>query len=478
MAEDGRCGIDYWALLIMAAYWLANVILWIATVPDGRFLFGSDSMTWIRPALALLEHGAFVQLHDPSLPDVYRPPGYPLFAAAVMGLAGSTHPDIMSLAHIGLTAISGLLFRDLVRGVLPGWHNLGLAIFLFNPSIFVSAHLIQSEPLTLFLMTLVLWAMLRYSRRGYSWPMALLAGAAISAASLSRPTVQFLVLAVPIAPIVLVMLGRRLDLWRRAVLQGVAAFALALAMLAPWLAYTTAAGEGPTLSGAEGYHRHIWDQVITIEAMITGGSHYDIGQRFHGEGGIEDLYIDSLGTEWDGLSEPEQHRKLARLGIERILSYPLAALLKGFAISTAHYHLGGGSGNYHNLLGLTGESSITHIWGTTDQSNPLNFVTRYFGTLSPAQLLVSALCLGFAFVSRVLGLISLIAMRRDWQVVAIVVALLTYLTTVHLFLGTTRFRMPAEPMLMLITVYGVTECRALWSRMRNGHKALAHPLRE
>lgn len=234
-ADDDR-RIDYWAVVIMAAYGLANVILWNATVSNGRFLFGSDSMTWIRPALALLEHGAFVQLHDPSLPDVYRPPGYALFAAAVMGLTGSTHPDIISLAHIGLTAISGLLFRDLVRGVLPGWRNLGLAVFLFNPSIFVSAHLIQSEPLTLFLMTLLFWAMLRYARRGYSWPMALLAGAAISAASLSRPTVQLLLLAVPVAPIILVMLGRRLDLWRRAVAQGAAALALALAMLAPWLA--------------------------------------------------------------------------------------------------------------------------------------------------------------------------------------------------------------------------------------------------
>ena len=119
--------------------------------------------------------------------------------------------------------------------------------------------------------------------------------------------------------------------------------------------------------------------------------------------------------------------------------------------------------------------SASSAWGTTDQRDPLNFVTRYFGALSPAQLLVSALCLGFALVSRVLGLVGIVAMarRREWQVLAVTVALLAYFTAVHLFLGTTRFRMPAEPMLMLITVYGAAQCRALWSRMRK-----APPTRE
>ncbi len=40
---DGDRHIDYWAVVIMAAYGLANVILWNATVSNGRFLFGSDS---------------------------------------------------------------------------------------------------------------------------------------------------------------------------------------------------------------------------------------------------------------------------------------------------------------------------------------------------------------------------------------------------------------------------------------------------
>ena len=43
-AAGGR-RIDTTALLVMAAYGLANVILWNATVPDGRFLFANTQGT-------------------------------------------------------------------------------------------------------------------------------------------------------------------------------------------------------------------------------------------------------------------------------------------------------------------------------------------------------------------------------------------------------------------------------------------------
>ena len=120
---NGRRGF----IIVVALYVLANVLIWVFADADARLGEAADGGSWYRPALALMTHGAFVDLEHPTKIDTYRPPLYPLFEAGVMTLTGSPSPAAIALAQIVLLLFVGLLFRDLVRDVMPGWENLGLA---------------------------------------------------------------------------------------------------------------------------------------------------------------------------------------------------------------------------------------------------------------------------------------------------------------------------------------------------------------
>ncbi|RME37672.1 MAG: hypothetical protein D6788_08990, partial [Planctomycetota bacterium] len=67
----------------------------------------------------LLEHGSFSTAGEgePLAPDTWRTPGYPLFLAAVMALAGSS-PTAVIVAHQLLAVVNVILFFHLL---VPRW---------------------------------------------------------------------------------------------------------------------------------------------------------------------------------------------------------------------------------------------------------------------------------------------------------------------------------------------------------------------
>lgn len=197
------------------------------------FFVGGDSQTYLLPAWELARDG------DWDLGN-RRPPGYPLFLAAVIGLLGedlravSFVQHLLGLATIAATYGLGRLVASRAAGLLAG-----LAVALSGP-LLIWEHYVMAEALFTALITGAALAVLGARRSGRPG-LALLAGALLALGWLTRPAALPIALLVPLA-----LLGAQPRVsressglpWRRVgVLSGLAGLAFVL-VAAPWVACT------------------------------------------------------------------------------------------------------------------------------------------------------------------------------------------------------------------------------------------------
>jgi Flp pilus assembly protein TadB len=80
----------------------------------------------------------------------------------------------------------------------------------------------------------------------------------------------------------------------------------------------------------------------------------------------------------------------------------------------------------------------------------------------PAAMAISVTALVFVIALRGLGLIGLawMFMKRHYAVLLACAGLITYFAVLHLFAGNSRYRLPVDPALIFLALYGVDGLRA------------------
>jgi hypothetical protein len=112
--------------------------------------------------------------------------------------------------------------------------------------------------------------------------------------------------------------------------------------------------------------------------------------------------------------------------------------------------------NFSSLFGLTQQDVLSLLrW---------NRYADYFRAASSSMLIMTFVGMIYVVVVRLFGLVGLFAMirRRAWIPLTLVFGSVLYLAGIHLFAGTSRFRLPLEPMLFVMAAYGVAEIRERW----------------
>ena len=206
----------------------------------------ADASDYFFYAYNLKEYGVYARraLQDPGVPpapDSLRPPGYPLFIAALteqprtlgnrieVGSAQRRIQQAQALIGVAVTALTFLLARCIVG---PWWALLAAAFTAASPHLVnIGLYFLTETLFSLTLVALVLVLCVRDLERRPAW--LLVAGLLAGAAALVRPTATYLPLLLP-----LLFLLR----WpRAAAVRASAAFVLGFALLyAPWAARNAA----------------------------------------------------------------------------------------------------------------------------------------------------------------------------------------------------------------------------------------------
>jgi len=198
-----------------------------------------DCGEYYQIARNLVDHGEFSQSKGaPFKPDTWRTPGYPLFLAAVMLIAGPS-PVTLIVVQQGLSILNVLLLFQIARRLMSSRRaSVAALLFLFEPYHLLYSTWLMSTTLFVTLLLLTWYACLR-ARRRPNWTWFGLVGVLSGALVLVRP-VGILV------PVVILAWIVKLTFWPRpargeargtvAAWLGALSFAVALALVVgSWL---------------------------------------------------------------------------------------------------------------------------------------------------------------------------------------------------------------------------------------------------
>jgi MYXO-CTERM domain-containing protein len=404
------------ALLVVLA--LALLLRVLAAVHGYDFRHGSDADQYERLAARLFQGGGF------GIPGSENPydfaPGMPYFAAAVYWLIGDVDP---TAARIGM-AIAGTLAVLVVfligrrlGGPLAGLIGAALAAVYPAPIFYTS--LFSSEPIAMLTVAGAILAFLWAADPGRTPWAWLVPGALFGLTAYLRP--EYLLLTVLFALLALVLVARRTGVLR-GVLAAAALVVAFAAVIAPWTV-------------------HVSNDVGRFVPVSTGGGKaLFIGTYLPGDGIHENVKQHLLHEIRGGPPIPEE--RLRRIPMNPLLDrvanrYPDLprdeALQKVGRMNLVHY-------STHQPLDFAWMMvhKIGHMWhGAGDPSY------QWGGAL-------------FHYIVLALGLagLALLALRRRWEVLPILLLLAGISLIGGLLLAGVRRNLPVMPIVLALAGVG------------------------
>jgi hypothetical protein len=213
-------------------------------------------------------------------------------------------------------------------------------------------------------------------------------------------------------------------------------------MLSPWFIRNYInTGEVFFTKNAGAYLRDQWVQVAQFELE-------------HNEEAIS-AYQKALE---EGILAPNKYiasKALTKIYLGALFDMSFISHVKAGAYSIGRHFLSGGAASYANYLGLSGAGFTEHLSDTKSENSLL-------------YLIIITLCLGFAFITRLLGLLGFfILFRKDLKLYGVLFFLVnSLLMFTYLYLGQSRFRVPMEPILMIYAGVGIYAIKSYIYRLK------------
>jgi 4-amino-4-deoxy-L-arabinose transferase-like glycosyltransferase len=393
---------------------------------------GGDGFEYQSYATNLLHHGVFSEATAPPYyPGLYRPPGYPVFLAALEWVAGP-HPVVVQAVQFAIIAVIGILVGVIGRalgGATVGTVGAVLCV-AYLPLIQVAAHF-QAEALAGLFLTLAVLLLL-LARRTDRLPIYAACGCALAVATYVRP--EFSLLVVPVA--VILLLSRRsswrsVDRWSRPITVA----ATCVVLMVPWtirnadvtggLFVPMAASSGLALLLSADQYKGLASYQITTESW----------QRVNPQ--IAAVTSNLLyASEYDARGQVQVDNRLRSAGIHIFKSLSFLTIARGIP------------------------KRLGYIWGPDSPARGRGIGQRLVQLQYAVLLLLAAV--GVAIRRR--------RFLHDWPLWIPAV----YLTAVHLIVATVdgRYTLPARPALMVYSSIGTL---GLWSWLRR-HRLLRRGL--
>ena len=439
-------------LLLLLLFVALNVLLLALADPGCRTVGATCALAADRTGEmvvdALLKYGALVDPEAPSEPYVGHTPGHALVMAATFLMFGDQSYLPLIVLQLAFLFASGLLLHKAIDEVLPGYGVIAMGLYVFNPNVLAQVQLPQTNALEVPFVTIAFAAAILFARR-VTLATALLCGAAVGLAMLMRPMSQFLVPLLPIVLPVLVLLGSNPAKWRHAVLCGVAAAGVSIAIASPWVLHMHAAGRGYHMSAPSHEHLLLLDSLRFLSPDAPGE---DLPQR---KVAFTQWQLDEmrrLYADWDSLEVAHQEMLLRDHAIAYFKTFPFepSTMAVALAWSWIRFLVAGGEGELHRLLGLEGRAA----------EQPLAFY------------LVKAVALGTAVLLRLLGILGLIELlrRREWGVLLLCTGLILLFMAGTFLVGQPRYRVPVEAPLVVLATFGIA---MLMDRLRRPRGVLS-----
>ncbi len=418
---------------------------------DPAHFFIEDARLYWDGAAFLLEHG---RLDPPpeGAPGRERMPLYFIFLAAVRAVFGDA-PLAAITVQSALDAGTCLLVFKLGAMLGPRVGLLSGAFAAAWPNLIVHSAALLTETVFLFLFAAMTLAAARHVASGRA-KHAAAAGVLCGAALLARSVVQFLPFAMAAAaPVVAVVARRSIG---RSTLAAAAVVTGAAVLASPWLAAHWRDHGALAWTTQEGTHVSAW--VLPLVRQAMDGTPHAEGARLY-----RDRYLDELrgaGTDPAAMDPFALSRHLRARGMDDLAAMPIsvlaAAWLKGAAINLAAPAVA-----LDPRLRAARQGSVYNDPAT----GLLARAQGYLATTAPAARPWIVAGLAFSIFSLTLQAWGFLALLRErpW-IAAAAGALLIYVLLVTGPIYSPKYRIPAEPVLIVLAALGAERGLSLLRR--------------
>jgi 4-amino-4-deoxy-L-arabinose transferase-like glycosyltransferase len=439
--------------LLLAAH--LGVAGWVHR-SDPRRAFASDSPSYERPALALLEDGRFARAPGSDEPEIHRTPGYPMLIAAGYALFDRTPAAIIAIQILMHGTMLALVARIARRvGATAQWTALavlGLSVTFFATAQYLLAETFFSLQVVVFVL---LWMEMRRSPSNGSryFALALVTGLVLATMALTRPIAYYLP---AIAAAVTALVARRDGLTTRRALAIAAVLLLpAVVILGAWQVRNHRVSGSAEFSQIKNVNL-VRYRAAGVVAQRDGISLEAAQQQLQDD--IERRYPDLHGAQLLDAAGAEARRILRA---EPLLTARDVA--EGFA----------------RMMLVPGENGLLHLLGVDQPTGPAGDLLRLdppsflrkWVLGRPGELLLFAFALAHLVTMYGLAALALWRLPRQAMPARTIVVAGVVLIAYFVVLSSgpeayPRFRAPIVPLLAMLAGVGAQNLSSVWTRPR------------
>ncbi len=452
-------------LILLLVFIVVNVIMYLFSIDAAPLAAGADSGQYLRPARSLVDYGEFT-MNPPgwtpemgeSRPFTFGTPLYSILLAIPYFLFGQNEIFYAAVIIIqcGLLYFTGWLSRLFLSFFNSSRTLLIHSLVIFNPNSLTTAHLIQSETLFTLFVVIALLFIFRYVKYG-SISSLVIVGISAGLLALTRPAGLYFVYMIPVILIAItlfrLMQNRIENKINRPTTTNLFSFIVpilvAFLIMSPWYARNYINNNEVFLTSESGiYLKDNYQTLIQRGRGLTEKEAFEISDNHQLE------YFKQNGVSTDCLTNernPNCGEQVFDAVLNGILNEPITSHAKALFYSWGVLYFSGGASNFRNYIGLEGNSIIVDFHREKFQGSVIRLIKR----MEVGYLLIFIVFTSFAVIARFTALIGIIGLARNSDnilyLIAIIGTLLIF-TAMYLYLGQSRFRVPIEPILMLLSV--------------------------
>lgn len=406
-----------------------------------KYMWGPDSIGYDKQAVNILKYGKFSEDDSaPFSPEIRRTPLYPAFLAAIYGIFGH-HPPVAIFFHILISASIVLLTYKMAQLLsLPQSVSLLAAFFIaLEPVSIIFSNSLLTESLFSLLHLVAIYFLIAYLKKRTALIYLIISALFNGLATLCRPINAYFF----IIPVVAIIIFSRNNMKRY--LYHIFIFLLITSLLIfPWLIRNYIQAKYFTLSSIRDYNLLHYNAAY-IYSYLDKIDRPEAASRLMNE--VNEI------IEGSQLSEAEKSAIYRKVAFKHIFKHPVVYAwvhIKGIALIYSRT----GSSVYMAFL----EREGSNIFAQAIFKLPLRELASLL--LIGRTKFQTTMMLIFAFYLLLIYLMMLFGIRflfknREWFILALLTAIISYFSFLSSPVGDGRFRICFFPYISIISSVGI-----------------------
>lgn len=455
MVRGLKSGGNKKCLIIFLVAAVIRGLLFFSVLEHPQMIFQPDSRMYAGLAEGIRQHGSFSGPDTSWEPNVERMIGYPVFLAFLLSMFGGSYLAVVAFQAV-LDSVSCVLVGVLGERV---WSGTGLLAGIFaavNLNMLTYSLFVLSDSLFLLILLVGILAMIRFLEKPV-WRAGAFLGVFLGLATLVRPVLfYFSIFLMPFLWAFFVW-KKRVSIARSAGLVLVSGLLFAVVVV-PWFIRNQAVGGRFQLTSQAG--EHLLQYVVPFVWQYSKGTPFIEGmKKANREMALKN---EQEAVDWKRLSAFERSERQVDMAIEILKKEPLLAIIKAWGFGMAKNLFAPAIIDLSYLLNVE-RPHFFYTQGKTLVDRGINFVKGIEGWFGWA-VLGSLVLMPIVRLAQLWGLICLF--RKEAWIAGLFTLIIGYFLLVSGPVGYAKYRLPFEPVLIVLLGVGIKEIASRFPVMR------------